>query len=278
MPFTVKDFQSLLRLLERQPAWKDALRATLLGEEFLELPAIVRDLLRAQRATNRQIRALAKAQARTEERLARVEEAVARLAEAQVRTEERVGRLEERVDRLEEAMARLAEAQARTEETVRVLVVTVDGLRKDVEGLKRDVGRLKGDNLERYYRERSPSCFQRILRRIRVIDAQRLGLLLDDAVEAGRITPEERADALEADVVVVGQHDGEEVYLVVEVSATVTAWDVERAKRRAAVLEKATEKRALPAVAGEELAGDPDTQREVQSVWRILDGRAEPPT
>jgi hypothetical protein len=326
MPFTVRDFQSLVRLLERRPAWRDALRAALLGEEFTELPRLVQELVRAQRATNRQIRALAKAQAaigerlegteqalarlaaaqarteerlealveaqaRTEERLERLEErtdrleeALTRLAEAQARTEERMGRLEEAVARLAEAQARaeerlarveeavehLAEAQARTEETVRSLVATVDAL-------GRDVGRLKGDSLERAYRDRAASFFQDILRRIRLVDHQQLGLLLDDAVDAGRISREERADALRADVVVSGVWDGQEVYLLAEVSATVSAHDVDRARRRSAILERATGRPVLAAVAGERLADDPQTRQEARSVWRVLDGRVEPP-
>ncbi|MDR7563619.1 MAG: hypothetical protein QN172_06515 [Armatimonadota bacterium] len=310
MPFTVRDFQGLLRLLERQPAWKDALRASLLGEEFLELPALVRDLGRAQRATNRQIRALTKAQAaaeerleqaitqlttvqaetehrirelveaqaRTEERVGRLEEAVERLVEAQARTEERVGRLEEAVERLVEAQARteerleaLAQAQTQTEQTVRSLVETMGAL-------GRDVSRLKGDSLERMYRDRASSFFQDILRRIRLMDHQQVGLLLDDAVDAGRISREERADVLRADVVVSGVWDGQEVYLLAEVSATVTAQDIERARRRAAILERATGRSVLAAVAGERLSEDPQTQQQARSVWKVLDGRAEPPS
>ncbi|MDR7415986.1 MAG: hypothetical protein QN193_03515 [Armatimonadota bacterium] len=122
MAFTVKDFQSLLRLLDRKPEWKDALRTSLLGEEFLALPRLVQRLVQAQQATNRQIRTLARAQTETERRMGELEQALARLTEAQVRTEERLGRLEERTDRLEQALARLTEAQVRTEEQVRELV------------------------------------------------------------------------------------------------------------------------------------------------------------
>ena len=111
MPFTVKDFQGLLRLLERQPTWKDALRAALLGEEFADLPRLVRELVRAQRATNRQIQALAKAQAAAGERL----------------------------DGVEQALARLTAAQARTEEEIRALVREVATIKQDVAGLKQDV-------------------------------------------------------------------------------------------------------------------------------------------
>lgn len=99
---------------------------------------------------------LAKAQARTEERVGRLEEAVVKLTESQTRTDERVGRLEEavvkltesqartdeRVGRLEEAMARLADAQARTEERVGRLEERVSGLEERVSRLEEAVARL----------------------------------------------------------------------------------------------------------------------------------------
>ncbi|MDR7392700.1 MAG: hypothetical protein QN182_11580 [Armatimonadota bacterium] len=164
--------------------------------------------------------------------------------------------------RTEQVVQTLAEAQVRTEQVVRELVKTV--------------GALKGENLERRYRERAASYFQRVLRRIRVLDHQQLGLLLDDAVDQGRITPDERAQVLEADVVVAGLADGREVYLLAEVSGTITAHDVRRARERAAALEKATGRPVLPAVAGEQLSEDQETQEEAAAVWRVLDGRVWP--
>ncbi len=76
---------------------------------------------------------------------------------------------EEEVRRLAEGQRQVQEAQRRTEEALRTLA--------------RRVGDLEGDNLERRYRERASSYFQGILRRVRLVDHQRLGLLLDDALE-----------------------------------------------------------------------------------------------
>jgi tetratricopeptide (TPR) repeat protein len=326
MPFTVEDFQDLLRLLEQQPQWKSALRTVLLDQEFLQLPGLVRELAEAQRQTEQRVAQLAEAQRQTEHRVAQLAEAqrhteerlgrleqvvahlaqaqqqtehrVAQLAEAQRHTEERLGRLEQVVAHLAQAqqqtehrVAQLAEAQRRTEETVRVLVqevgalkadvgslkADVGSLKADVGSLKRDVGSLKGEALERRYRERAAGYFQRILRRIRVVDHQELGLLLDDALDAGRISPEERADVLAADVVVAGVWDGQEVYLVAEVSGRVTAHDVRRARHRAEVLQRAVGKPVLAAVAGEALSEDPETRKEAAQIWRVLDGRTDPP-
>jgi len=185
------------------------------------------------------------------------------LAEAQRRTEQRLEELALAQRATEQRLEELAVAQRDTEQTVRALV--------------RDVAGVKGESLERRYRERAASYFQRILRRIRIVDHQQLGLLLDDAVDSSRLTPEERADLLEADVVLMGLLDGQEVYLVAEVSGIVMAHDVRRARRRAAILEKATGQRAIPAVAGERVLDDRETQEEAAGVWKVLDGRSEPP-
>lgn len=42
-------------MLRAQPAWKEALRRKLLGEELLMLPALVRDLVRAVEAMNQRL-------------------------------------------------------------------------------------------------------------------------------------------------------------------------------------------------------------------------------
>ena len=44
MPFTVEEFQDLIRLLEQHPEWRAELRRHVLSDELLELPAVVRQL------------------------------------------------------------------------------------------------------------------------------------------------------------------------------------------------------------------------------------------
>lgn len=117
MAFTVEQFADLVRLLEERPEWRAELRRLVLTDELLALPAAVR--------------ALAEAQARTEEKLTA-------LAEAQARTEEKLAALAADVGRLATHVGGMAEALKRTEETVLVLVHGVSDLR--------------GDQLERRYR------------------------------------------------------------------------------------------------------------------------------
>jgi hypothetical protein len=233
---------------------------------------LVQQLAEAQRQTDLRLQELAEAQKRTERGTgnARAAQRIEELAQAQARTEQRIEELAQAQMRTEQRVKELAQAQTRTEVTLQALVETVRVLVKDV-------ATLKGDSLERLYRDRAASYFARVLRRIRTVGPDQLGLLLDEAVDAGRITLEEREDVLQADVVVEGRRDGETVYLVVEVSWEVRSEDVERAVRRATVLQRAVEHPALPAVAGKVLAPDQHTQQLASKVWRVLDGKTEPP-
>ncbi|MCS7173099.1 MAG: hypothetical protein N0A24_06845 [Armatimonadetes bacterium] len=107
MPFTVKDFQDLLKLLRERPEWREELRRVLLTDELLELPRVVREL--GEEAVAR----LAEAQLRTEERVSRLEEAVARLEDAQARTELALQQLAQQVGRLSDAVGFTLEELAR---------------------------------------------------------------------------------------------------------------------------------------------------------------------
>lgn len=95
-------------------------------EDFSDLRAIVTEIAVAQRE-------LARAQARTEEKMGSFEVAMAKLTEAQVRTEERVGSLEAAMAKLNDAVTKLTLAQTRTEEAI-------TNLRQDVSRMSDTLG------------------------------------------------------------------------------------------------------------------------------------------
>ena len=145
----------------------------------------------------------------------------------------------------------------------RPLVRRVDRMEEDVADLKKivkrlqdDVASLKGDNFERKVRERAPSYFGRILRRIKTIDYDTLGNILDDAIDKGLITEDEKMELLRIDGVLKGKRpkDGQEMWLVFEASCVVNKEDVERAKRRAVILKRAIGKPVVAVVIGEKHA------------------------
>jgi DNA repair exonuclease SbcCD ATPase subunit len=249
MAFVVQDLQDLIGLLEQHPGWKSALRASLLGDDVLQLPAVVRELAEAQKRTEQRVDVLAQRLDALTQRVDALTRQVAELVEAQKRTEQRI--------------EELAEAQKRTEERI--------GRLED------RVGALEGSDLERTYRERSYAFFQRILKAIHVVAPRDLQKMLDDAVDAGRIAEDEKEEILYADVIVSGRRDGQSAYLVAEVSATVRVHDVERAIRRSQLLGKASGVPALAAVAGRGIQSDAETEARARGVWRVFDGVVLPP-
>jgi hypothetical protein len=254
MSFTVKDFHDLIRLLEERPEWRSELRRFLLPDEMLEVPRLVRELAEAQR--------------RTEERLEGLAARVEQLAEAQRRTEERV--------------EQLAEAQRRTEagvEELRAAHVRMEGalerLTAQVRLLTNETAQLKGSDLERRYRERAPAYFARLMRRIHALSSEEIAALVDDAEERGELSEAERDELFDVDVVVRGlsRDDGAEAYLAVEVSGGVGRYDVERALRRAELLQRLTGTRTIPVVAGQAITDEGERLARQLRVKQVLDGR-----
>ena len=270
--------QAQARMEEEFRQYREASEA-----RFARIEAALDRLAEAQARTEKRVDELAKAQARTEKRVdelaeaqARTEAALRQLAEAQARTEERVTRLEEAVARLTEAQARtekrvdeLAQAQARTEQTLQALIAAH-------QKLEVRVGRMDGELLEIRYERRATAYFGRVLRRVRVVEVPELL----DTLEA-RLTPEEIDEVLNLDLLVVGRPrrpgaipEEREVWLAVEISATVDTEDVERAAERAVLLRKAGYA-AIPAVAGREATSIAEEAAQEQGVLLIRDGRAD---
>ncbi len=241
-------------------------------QDFDELKAEIRELAEAQQRTEQRVTGLAEAQQRTEQRVTglaeaqqrteqrvaelaeaqqRTEQQVAGLVEAQQRTEQRVAGLVEAQQRTEQQVAGLVEAQRRTEEVLRQLLEFQVRTEKTLARLETRQDALVGDQLERRYRERAYAYFGRILRKARAVSLRDLESVLEE-----RLSTDELEDLLLLDVLVRGRPrhlpDAPEVWLAIEVSAVVDRNDVRRAQRRAALLHKAGYL-VVPAVAGEEV-------------------------
>jgi hypothetical protein len=285
----ITDFHDVVRLLEEHPEWRAELRRLILTDDLLGLPEQVAHL-------TEQVTALVAAQARTDARVAELAEAqartdarVAELVAAQARTDARVAELAEAQARTDARVAELAEAQRRTETQVATLASRVDGLTSQmtaltaqmaeltraVRGLTDDVGKLKGLGLEARVRTHSGAFFGSVLRRPHVLSSEELSELLEGAVDQGKLSPAEAEQIHWVDLVVQGtrQADGVAVHLVVEISWTVDADDVERAAHRAALLAK-TGITAQPAVAGETVRSSAAQLALALQVWQVTDKEA----
>jgi hypothetical protein len=218
---------------------------------------------------------LAEAQKRSEERLTRLETAVVELAEAQKRSEERLTRLETVVGRLETVVVELAEVQKRAEERLGSLEAAVITMTAQLNELTRVVKRarldeMRGRFLEQHYRERAAAYFGNVLRRVRVVPWSEI----EDEVDE-RLSQNERNDLLRLDLLVRGKSrtrpELPEVWVALEVSGQVEDYDVVRAQRRAAILQRLGYA-SVPAVAGEEITSDGELSAEAANVVVIQNG------
>lgn len=160
------------------------------------------------------------------------------LSDEYLEVPERLGRIE----------VEIAEIKREIAEIKREIVE----IKRDLTVLRRDVGVLKGWALESRFRERAPSYLGRWVRCIRMDSRQELADVLDEAVDRGVLTPGERDEALLLDVAARARsrEDGSELHVVVEVSWCIDSKDVERVKRRAGLVRRATEVPVLILVAG----------------------------
>ena len=213
MTTPIATFEDILAAMENNPRLQAALRQHVLDQEFLQLPAIVREL----------------------------QQAVAQLTQLVhdyiAATDARLEQIETRLARLEDDVTELKAGQARLEGDV-------TELKAGQARLEGNMNRLIGSDYERKAARRASRLAQRnlSLRDLHVIyaittpDSNRLPELLDRAIAAGRIDADEADDLENADVILAGPGQ----YVVAETSVTVDRNDVMRARNRADLLARAT--------------------------------------
>jgi len=290
----MSDFHELISLLEQHPEWRAELRRLILTEELLTVPETVSQLVEAQKRTDEQIRQLTEAQRQTTEQIrqltarvddltVRLEQLTARVDDLTVRLEQLTARVDDLTVRLEQLTARVDELTARVDQIaeeiqalarrVEELTTVVNSLAQSFQKIVDDVAKLKEFYLEERYHSRAAIYFGSLIRRTRAIDHDDLCQLLDDAQDQGILTEQEREDLVQTDVVVRGRRrtDGEEVYLIVEVSWGIGVSDVQRASRRARTFTKLGWQ-TMPVVAGGWLSADARQAAQQEGVVAILDG------
>ena len=191
---TINDIADLVRLLQNDPAWADAVRGVLLSQDLRHLPEVVADLAGTVRelaeTTNRRLESLENGQAvltnalrdlaeTTNRRLESLENGQAvltnALRELAETTNRRLERLEQGQAELREGQAQLREGQAELRHTVTGLQTTVDGMQErlgtlelgqsrlqtTVNGLQGDLGNLSGS----FFQRRAAAFAERVARR-----------------------------------------------------------------------------------------------------------------
>jgi cell division protein FtsB len=259
MPFELRNFQDLVRLLREHPDWREELRALLLTQELLTLPGFVRELAAGQ---ERLTETVAQLTVRLDQLAARMDQLTETVAQLTVRLDQLTARMDQltaRMDQLTETVAQLAEEQRR---------LTGGQQRFEVQ-----MAEMRGWFLEERYRTHAPAYFGRFLRQVQPVHMGRLADALRERLAEGEL-----AEVLLADLILTGRLPTPAgplaIWIVVEVSTTVDRRDVERAQRRAGLLRQAR----YPAVAvagGREATAGARQEASETGVALLLDGRID---
>ena len=237
---TINTFEDILNAMEHNPQLRDALRRHILTDELLHVPA-------------------------------------------------QVLQLQADVSEFRTDVSELKEGQARLETLVSNLDTGQGRLEIQVASMAGEVGRISGERYEktaaRMLRRIVPEALG--LRQCRTVaqaaneDNAHTGGIADTAVARSVITEQEAGQMELADVVVQGRtNSGTAVYVLAEASITVQEHDIERARDRARILEKASGTPTIAAAVGISItakAADAAQSEKVTFINMDPDGRYIPP-
>ena len=239
---TPNPITELLAAMDNDPQLEETLRQRILTQELLELP--------------QKVAALTDTVARMVEvfdrRLTIVEGRVDDLAAQQVTTNERLDRVEGRLDRIEERLDHIEGRLDRIEERL-------DRIEDEQRIMRGQLNNLIGSDYERRTVRRAPRLVRRhlgvrsaaVLVSINRSDGETIANLLNNSADRGIITEDDADELDRADIILRGSSpDGEDVYVVGEISITIDDSDIDRASARARVLRTASDTTTHAAVFG----------------------------
>jgi len=132
MPFELRDFHDLVRLLRDYPEWREELRALLLTQELLTLPTTVAQLILRLDQLTETVARLVEGQEQLTEGQQRLTDAVAQLSARLDQLTDKVAQLTVRLDQLTDTVAELSARQHQLTDTVAHLTVRLDQLTETV--------------------------------------------------------------------------------------------------------------------------------------------------
>ena len=273
---TIHTMEDLLRVLDENPDWVEALNTRLLSRELIELPKkftqfvsemhsfvaemhnFVAEIHSFVEATNRRLDALETKVEVIQEDVSTLKEDVSTLKEDVSTLKEDVSTLKEDVSTLKKDVSTLKKDVSTLKKDVSTLKEDVSTLKEDVSTLKtqvrsiqNDVGILKGGHARTAaLREATTIAREMGLRRTKNLTQDDLWTLTDHAntstIPANELKSYRRADL----IMEATDSDGDLCYIAVEISFTANGRDTHRAMRNAKLLTQFTDRRAYPAVAG----------------------------
>jgi uncharacterized protein YoxC len=277
------DIDALIQALQNNPEARQRLLAALLPQEFLALPFQVAQVARTVAEHNERIERLERVVQQLADTVAQLVGVVQGIVQELAELRETVNGLIRGQEELRETVNGLIRGQEELRASVAELRETMEGLAKAVERLiewqvlaeqrfqriEDRLGQLIGWRLEEEYAKHAYAYFGTYLRKIRRADMEEI---FEKATQKLSIT--EVKDLSRADLILQGQlrfADQREVYLVMEVSATLDVNDVTRASRRADLLSRAGFP-SIPVVGGEKMAPAVEDSARELDVAIALDG------
>ena len=226
---TINTIEDLVQILREQPAWAEAVRAVLLTDDLLDLPARFDRFVQSQEETNR-------AQEETNRRLS---ELLAELKEISEDNRQRLNSLESQVASLE---GRFTGLEGRFT-SLEGRFTRMEGRFGNFEGAQYE-GMVRTKALARAHIQlgfEAPyiALHQEGLANPRLVSA------ITHAVRGSLVTTADSGDLFEADLII---SDEDNRHAVFEVSLTADDSDILRAKRRAEILMTITGGTVIPAV------------------------------
>ena len=239
---TINDISDLVRILQEDPAWAEAVRSVLLSQELQSLPERFDKFVELTRENN-----------------------------------ELVNR---RLERLEEGQQRLEEGQLRLEGRQQLLERDLETLKTDVGTLKgSDTERRARENILNIAKdELGLSRGSILLARGRNTDPEFLGSI-NNAEVLSLITEEQADHVLLADIIIRARRveDKRYVHGVFEVSSTIGLNDIRRARERADAVAAATGEEAIAVVIGGTIQPLQRAQAEELDVRVLIPAMFRPP-
>jgi hypothetical protein len=217
---TINSLDDFLQALDANPSWREAVRARILGEELLQLPARFDVFMERQLQFNERIEGF---------------------------IEEQKG-FNERMETFVERMETFVEQQARFNERAENFMDLTDARMNRIES---DISVVKGGHARTRVADFTEIIAANLdLDFVRTLTPRRLHDIARNITDPTAANPDQRDSFVNADLVIEGADgDGQTVYIAVETSWTADRRDSGRARRNARYLTDATGHRAIAAVA-----------------------------
>ncbi len=215
---TINSLEDFLQALDDNPAWREAVRVRILGEELLQLPARFNAFYERQEAFN----------------------------ERQEASNERMEASIERLDRSIESINRSIESINGTLEELRRMNANAEARMNRMES---DISAVKGGHVRARLKDLSFDLIEGMnLELAHILERSELTLMSRRIPDA---TPDEIASFRRADMVILAgdRSTNNPVYLAIEASWTGDINDTDRAERNARFLSAATGIAAIPVIA-----------------------------